>query len=179
MNEKSDKQVKSSDDIKPPKASGVEKQLEEKIEKLEEDIAGYQDKNTRLLAEQQNLVTRLNREFDTKVSYAISKFAKDILDVADVLQAGLDNCENKESEHYNGMDMTLDKLLSILKQYGISSIESEGKFDPNVHEALTTQENDEVENGTILHVVQPGYLFKERILRPAKVIVSKNISKEG
>lgn len=175
MNEKTDKQPKPSDDIKPAKASG----LEERIEKLEEDIAGFKDKNTRLLAEQQNLVTRLNREFDTKVSYAISKFAKEILDVADVLQAGLDNCVDKESEHYNGMDMTLDKLLSILKQYGISPIESEGKFDPNIHEALTTQENDEVENGTILHVVQPGYLFKDRVLRPAKVIVSKNISKEA
>jgi|AntRauTorckE5430_2_1112549.scaffolds.fasta_scaffold00062_15 molecular chaperone GrpE len=180
MNEKLEKAT-ASETLKPVNADAAEKveALQSEIDVLQSEIDTLKDKNTRLLAEQRNIVERFGREQDTKVAYSISKFAKEILEVADVLQAGLENCQEKDNEYYKGMDMTLDKLLFIFKQHGISSIDATDKiFDPHLHEALTTQESDDVENGTILHVVQLGYTIKSRVLRPAKVIVSKKVSKQ-
>lgn len=176
MNAKQDENAKkptAPDELKP------NDNLTEKMDELEKELTELKDRNTRLLAEQQNLVNRFNRESETKATYAISKFAKDILDVADILQTGLDSCEDKESEHYQGMDMTLDKLLSLLKQYGITKIDAlNTKFNPDLHEALTSQESDQ-EEGAILQVIQEGYTFKDRVLRPTKVIVAKKVLKEG
>lgn len=177
----SEQKPTQSDDLKPEHNFEAEiEALQEKVTELEEEVTNLEDKNTRLLAEQSNIANRLTREFDLKQSYAISKFAKEMLEVADVLQTGLENCDDKENDHYRGMEMTLDKFFIILKQHGITPIESENQpFDPNLHEALTSQENNEVDSGTILHVVQNGYQFKDRVLRPAKVIVSKKVSQES
>ena len=174
----------SADELKQsvPEDNSQEKieALENEIKKLTESNTDLTDKNTRLVAELHNLGNRLRREFETKKEYAISSFAKEILDVGDVLAAGLENCEDKESEHFKGMQMTLDKFYIILKSHSINPVESKDKpFDHQVHEALTSQETDEVEPGMILHVIQEGYTFKERVLRPAKVIVSKKVSENS
>ena len=167
----------SSDDLKP---MGNTDELEAQIETLKSEVANLKDQNTRLLAEHHNLGTRLRREFDTKKQYVIADFAKEVLDVGDILATGLENCEDKESEHYRGMEMTLDKFYIILKQHGITPIKSmHESFNHDVHEALTSQESEEYDPGTIIHVVQEGYKFKERVLRPAKVIVSKKVSQDS
>jgi len=167
----------SSDDLKP---AGNTDELEEQIETLKSEVTKLKDQNTRLLAEHHNLGTRLRREFETKKQYVITDFAKEILDVGDILATGLDNCEDKKSEHYRGMEMTLDKFYVILKQHGITPIKSmHENFNHDVHEALTSQESDEHNPGTIIHVVQEGYKFKDRVLRPAKVIVSKKVSQDS
>ncbi|MEC7030597.1 MAG: nucleotide exchange factor GrpE [Pseudomonadota bacterium] len=154
--------------------------LEEKIAALEETNAALQSKNTYLTAELHNLGTRLKKDFDRKQTYAITNFAKEILDVGDILATGLDNCADKESEHYQGMEMTLDKFYIILKQHGITPIDSLGTpFNHDIHEALTSQESDEHEPGIVIQVIQKGYQFKERVLRPAKVIVSKKVSQDS
>lgn len=189
MNENTESQPTAAESLKPltgdheATIERLEAELEkanETISNLETTIAELKDKSIRSLADQKNLMDRVAREQSTKLTYAISKFAKEMLDVVDVLQTGLDNCKDKDNEHYQGMDITLDKLLIILKQHDITPIDSKGeRFDPNLHEALTSQESDSVESGMILHVAQEGYLFKDRVLRAAKVIVSKKVSKEA
>lgn len=181
MSQESNKNTVSAAELKNDIA---QEDQSEKISALEKDLESLQskydnlnDKNTRLVAELHNLGNRLRREFDTKKEYAISDFAKEILDVGDILSTGLENCKDKESEHYKGMEMTLDKFFIILKQHGITHIESKNQqFDHDVHEALTSQESEDVEPGMVLHVIQEGYKFKDRVLRPAKVIVSKKVS---
>ncbi len=164
----------SADSLKPTEST---EDLEDKITVLEEENIALQDKNTRLTAELQNLATRLRKDFERKQEYAITNFAKEILDIGDILKAGLENCDDKESEHYEGMEMTLDKFYIILKQHRITPIQSlNEKFDHDLHEALTSQESEEHEPGIVMQVVQEGYQFKERVLRPAKVIVSKKVS---
>ena len=168
----------SSDDLKPANPAQVE--LEEQIEALTSEVANLKDQNTRLVAEHHNLGTRLRREFDTKKQYAITSFAKEILDIGDILATGLENCKDKESEHYQGMAMTLDKFYDILRQHDITKIDSiHQAFNHDVHEALMTQPSDEHEPGTVLQVIQEGYQFKDRVLRPAKVIVSKKVSQDS
>ncbi|MCP8352052.1 nucleotide exchange factor GrpE [Candidatus Synchoanobacter obligatus] len=172
------KNTVSAEDLKP--ASAPTEALEDKITELEEEILQLKDKNTRLIAEQHNLGARLKRDFDTKKQYAIANFAKEVLDVGDILKTGLANCSDKDSEHFKGMEMTLDKFYHILKQHGITAIDSLHKaFDHSQHEALTSQETDEHEPGIITQVVQEGYQFHERVLRPAKVIVSKKVSQDS
>jgi molecular chaperone GrpE len=168
----------SADDLKP--AAAPSEALEEQIEELSSANEELVDKNTRLTAELHNLGTRLRKDFETKKQYAITNFAKEILDVGDILSAGLENCEDKKSEHYHGMEMTLDKFYIILKQHGITPINSlHETFNHDVHEALTSQESDEFEPGIVIQVVQEGYQFKDRVLRPAKVIVSKKVSENS
>lgn len=167
----------AADDLAPPVNTEEVNALKEKVSSLEETNSELADKNTRLMAELHNLGNRLRKDFERKQEYAITNFAKEILDVGDILAVGLENCNDKESEHYRGMEMTLDKFFIILKQHGITPIDSLNKpFDHDVHEALTSQETDEVEPGQVIQVVQEGYQFKERVLRPAKVIVSKKVS---
>lgn len=182
MSKKSDKDNVSSDALKPKEIDGSSiriNELEEQVTQLEEKIVNLERKNLNSLAEIQNLGNRLRRDFDTKLSYAIRHFAKDMLDVGDVLSTGLQNCDDQESEHYTGMKMTLDKFFMILKDHDIEVIRSLNEpFDHEFHEALTSQESDEVEPGTIIQVVQEGYIFKDRVLRPAKVIVSKKVSEK-
>ena len=169
----------SADTLKPSPDTNTEA-LEEKITALEETNTALQSKNTYLTAELHNLGTRLKKDFDRKQIYAITNFAKEILDLGDILAAGLENCADKESEHYHGMEMTLDKFYIILKQHGVTPIESLGTpFNHDEHEALTSQESDEHEPGVVIQVIQEGYRFKERILRPAKVIVSKKVSQDS
>ena len=175
----------SAESLKPESAPINDQQdtidaLTQQIADLKTLVNDLKDQNTRLVAEQHNLGNRLRREFDTKKEYAISGFAKEILDVGDILTAGLENCSDKESEHYRGMDMTLDKFYHILEQHGISKIASHHEpFNHDVHEALTSQETDELEPGHVMQVIQEGYKFKERVLRPAKVIVSKKVSDDS
>ena len=169
----------AAEDLAPPTDLNEVEALQNKITQLEADNAELNDKITRLMAELHNLGSRLRKDSKIKQEYAIKNFAEEILDVGDILKTGLDNCENKDNEYYKGMEMTLDKFFIILKQHGITPIESLHKpFDHDVHEALTSQETDELEPGLVMHVVQEGYKLKERVLRPAKVIVSKKVSEE-
>lgn len=182
MSKKSNKDNVSSDALKPQEidqSTDKIRELESQVTTLEQKIEDLERKNLNSLAEIQNLGNRLRRDFDTKLSYAITHFAKDMLDVGDVLSTGLHNCSDEGSEHYTGMKMTLDKFFMILKDHDIEVIQSLDKpFNHEFHEALTSQETDEVEPGTVIQVVQEGYQFKDRVLRPAKVIVSKKVSEK-
>ena len=187
MNEKTPNKAVSSADLQEDNTIDTTRGLEETVKRLTEEneklnlsVTSLDDKNKRLAAELHNLGARLRREAETKLEYAISHFAKEILDIGDILVTGLDNCEDKKGEHYQGMEMTLSKFYDILKQHGITPLDSMHQiFNHDLHEALTSQETSELEPGHILQVIQEGYKFKDRLLRPAKVLVSKKVSEDS
>ena len=166
-----------------PQQSKWEKTIEEQEELIDEQsntIKELRNEVLRRTAETNNLGKRLRRDAEVKQEYAITHFAREILDVGDVLSTGLANCGDKESEHFQGMSMTLEKFYDILKQHGITPLNSlNTPFDHSKHEALTSQETDAVEPGMVITVVQEGYQFKDRLLRAAKVIVSKKVSEDS
>jgi molecular chaperone GrpE len=182
MNAKSDT-VKASD-LKPKVESHeLQKEVEELQDKnkaLAENIESLKDQVARLNAQHVNQMRQLEKNSKAKEAFAISKFAKEVISIADVLETGLSHIEDKDSQHYRGMVMTLDQLNIVLKDHDVTKMSPIGQsFDSDQHEAITTQETDTMAAGCVLQVLQAGYVMKDRVLRHAKVIVSKEISQKG
>ena len=136
------------------------------------------DKMLRNQADLENTRKRLDREKQEFVKFANESLIFDLLNVLDDLERTVDLAEsNKENlaAFLKGIEMILAHLYEMLKNHGVKPIEAEGKiFDPNFHEALMQVENKELPEHTIMEVLQKGYLIHGRVLRTAKVKVSKN-----
>jgi molecular chaperone GrpE len=155
---------------------------------LMSEIAELKDQRLRMAAEMENLRRRTAREIKDAKSYAISGFARDMLQVSDNLQRALAAVpEQAESASDNGLktlvegvELTERAMLSTLERHGVRKLEPMGqKFDPNFHQAMYEVPNTDVPNNTVLDVVQPGYVIGDRMLRPAMVGVSKGGPKEA
>jgi molecular chaperone GrpE len=155
-------------------------------EALAKEAAESRDKMLRTLAEMENLRKRTTREVADARAYGISGFARDILDIADNLQRALDAvpAEAKASADpglkalIEGVELTERSLLNTLKKNGVRKFDPSGeKFDPNFQQAMHEVPDPSVPPGTVVQVVQAGYMIGERILRPALVAVSKGGAK--
>ncbi|MDP2831061.1 MAG: nucleotide exchange factor GrpE [Candidatus Omnitrophota bacterium] len=135
------------------------------------------DKMLRNQADLENTRKRLDREKQEFVKFANEGLILDLLNVLDDLERTVDLAQTgKEdlSAFVKGVEMILAHLYETLKNHGVKPIEAEGKiFDPNFHEALMQVENKELPEHTIIEVLQKGYLIHGRVLRTAKVKVSK------
>jgi molecular chaperone GrpE len=149
---------------------------------LERDLADMKDRLLRTLAEMENLRKRTEREVADARSYGISAFARDIVTVADNMHRALealdgelrDNANDSVKSLLDGVELTERALMSALEKHGVKRIEPQGqRFDPNRHEAMYEVEDASVAAGTVVQVVQAGYLIGDRVLRPALVAVSK------
>ncbi len=152
-------------------------------EVLVKEAAESKDKMLRTLAEMENLRKRTQREVAAGRTYGIAGFARDILDIADNLQRALDAvpAEAKASADaglkslIEGVELTERSLIKTLEKNGVQRFEPIGeKFDPNVQQAMYEVPDSSVAPGTVVQVIQAGYMIGERILRPALVAVSKN-----
>ena len=146
--------------------------LEEARNKLQET----EDKLLRLAAEFENTKKRLDREREISLKYAEENILKDILPGIDNIERAMEQGRESNSIEslLEGVELTRNGLLATLEKYGVKAIESIGQpFDPNIHEALAMEEAENIEPNLVLREYLKGYLFKERLLRPAKVIVSK------
>lgn len=150
---------------------------DEQVAELEAEVARLKDERLRALAEAENVRRRAQRDRQEASQYAISGFARDLLAVADNLQRALASIDPAArtidpalDALASGIEMTERQLLAVLERYGVKPIEAEGApFDPHVHEAMFEIDNPSVEHGTVLQVLEPGYLLHERTLRPARV----------
>jgi molecular chaperone GrpE len=124
----------------------------------------------------ENVRRRAQLDVESARNYSIERFAKEMLGVIDSLEHGLQVAESAHDNAYReGMALTLKLCLDIFEKFGIVCINPEGQpFDHHKHEALTTQVNNDVPPNTVLLVAQKGFLLKDRVLRPARVVVSKN-----
>jgi len=156
----------------------VEK-LQKQIEKSQAELDIANDKMLRAHAEAENMRRRSVVELENAHKYSNEKFAKELLDVVDSFERALELSEQDtaESKMLEGINMTYKIMLDILAKYGMVRLNPiNQKFDPKQHEALTAQETDEFEANIVIEVVQSGFLIHDRVLRPARVIVSKNAS---
>jgi len=130
---------------------------------------------TRAVAELDNYRKRMEREIDQARKFAVERFAQQLLNVADALEAGIRaGIENPGPALLEGAQATLRELNKAFEKASIKVIDPSGQpFDPNWHEAMVAQESREVQPNTVLSVVQKGYTLNGRLLRPARVIVSK------
>lgn len=155
-----------------------------KIEQLEKEAATLKDTVLRKVAEMENLRKRLEREKSDAMKYANKNFAKDLLTVLDNFERAMENIkplkEKIEADpglksFINGISLCEKELLAIFKRYGISQIEAnEGDdFNHDFHQAMCEVPDPNHKDGTIMKVFQTGYMYNERLLRPAMVSVSK------
>ncbi len=149
---------------------------------LVDEAAEMKDRLLRTLAEMENLRKRTEREVADARQYGIASFARDILGVADNFRRALDaigpdvraGADAATTSLIEGVELTERELAKALEKNGIRKIEPHGeKFDPNLHQAMYEVPDPSVPSGSIVQVIQPGYVIGERILRPAMVAVAK------
>jgi molecular chaperone GrpE len=158
------------------------------IEALNAENASLKDKALRTMADMENLRRRTEKEVVDARSYAVTAFARDMLSVADNARRGIESIPTDALSSATGPFKTLidgvelieRDLLKTLERHGIKKLEPQGeRFDPNVHQAMFEVEDFSVPSGTVMQVVQAGFVIGERVLRPALVGVSKGGPKSG
>jgi molecular chaperone GrpE len=177
-----DQGIFSEEDLEK-KAEELEKQAESEtrqLSALEVEVANLKDQWMRAMAETENLRRRAQRDREEALKYASANFARDMLLIADNLRRALENCPSQEelSESLKaliqGVDLTESSLISTFDRHGIKKIDPlQEKFDANFHQAMFEVEDATVPPGTIVQVLQVGYIMHDRLLRPAMVGVSK------
>lgn len=149
---------------------GVETIVAELEKKAEENW----DRYLRAAAEVENVRKRAARDVENAHRFALEHFSTDLLSVKDSLEMGIAAAESADAESLlQGKEATLKLLTTVLERFGISEVDPEGEpFDPELHEAMTVQPSAEAEPGSVLTVIQKGYVLNGRLLRPARVIVA-------
>ena len=157
---------------------------EDLIEKLNEEITSLKDKRLRAIAELENFRKRAEKDQSDALKYGISNFAKEIINIRDNIERAQnsisDEAKNNETikSVIEGIDLISQSVVSTFEKIGIKKIESlNEKFDHNLHQAMMEIENDELDPGTIVQELIPGYTLHDRLLRPAMVGVSKKSKK--
>lgn len=151
-------------------------ELEEKLNAAERQARENHDRFLRTAAELDNFRKRKEREIGDLRKYANQTLLRELLGVVDNLERALAaSRENDEPEGLaEGVEMTLKELLKIFDQFGVTAITAlEQPFDPNLHEAVMQEPSDAVPANTVIRELQKGYLLRDRLLRPAMVVVSK------
>jgi len=155
-----------------------EEALKERIAQLEAELAEMKDKWLRALAEADNVRKRAEREIEQTRKYAIERFAHALLDVIDNLERALEAKGDPEALR-EGVRLTLQSWRHVMEQFEMERIDAVGKpFDPHHHEALMHLPSDEHPAGVVMAQHVPGYKIAGRLLRPAKVVVSKGPEKQ-
>ncbi|MEH6387465.1 MULTISPECIES: nucleotide exchange factor GrpE [Pseudomonas] len=151
--------------------------LAAKVANLEEQLATAQDQALRAAADVQNARRRAEQEVEKAHKFALERFANDLLPVLDSLERGIelsDRSDEALKPMREGMELTLKMFADTLGRHQIEAVHPEGEpFDPELHQAMTTEERDSMEPNTVVRVFQKGYTLSGRLLRPAMVVVSK------
>jgi len=151
------------------------KQSQEKIIELEKQLNEYKDAYLRKAAEFENYKHRVDKEQGNLLKYAGEAVIKNILPVYDDLERSFDHISNENSYESlkKGLELVFEKFTKILNAQGVKKIEAKGKpFDVDLHEALMQQPAEGVDPHTVLEVIEQGYIYKDKVLRHAKVVVS-------
>jgi molecular chaperone GrpE len=158
------------------------KDMEARLESMEQELKDSHDRFLRVSAEFENYKKRAAREMNDFRKFANESFAKAMLNVVDNLDRAIESSSgdnHSNSSVVEGVNMTLKEILKIFGQFGVKPFESLGKtFDPAVHQAVMQEESDNHPEKTILTELEKGYMIHDRLLRPAMVVVSKKTDSE-
>lgn len=152
-----------------------EKDLTKELEETRQQLAECQDRMFRMAADFDNTKKRLAREREITLKYAEENILRELLASLDNIERAMEH--GRETDNIvsllEGVEMTRKGLLAMLEKYGLKPINSIGEaFDPNYHEAVAMEADGDMPENVVLKEFQKGYVYKDRLLRPAKVIVS-------
>ncbi len=157
---------------------------EDVISALEAEVAALKDRVLRATAETENVRRRAEKDKADAGKYAVTGFARDMLNVSDNLRRALDvqpeEIADDMKAFVEGISMTESELLNTMQRYGITKVEPEigEKFDHKFHQAMFEVQTEDHAPGAVMQVVAPGYVIKDRLLRPAMVGVAKGGAKK-
>ncbi len=155
----------------------VEADLEKALEEAKQQAAEHWEQLLRVKADMENLRRRTRIDVENAHKFALEKFVNALLPVVDSLEMGIEAAkqDNASVEALReGMEMTLKLFLDVLAEFGVERIDPKGEaFDPQRHEAMTLVPSETHAPNTVMDVIQKGYSLNERLVRPARVIVTK------
>jgi molecular chaperone GrpE len=155
-----------------PEKAPTQAELEQRLEEVERERDEYLNDLKRVAADFDNYRKRAARERGDQAARASERLVKELLPVLDDLERALvAAAEHEEAKLEEGVRLVHRELVDALAREGLVEIETDGSFDPHVHEALLTQPS-EAEEGAVLDVLQKGYRLGDRVLRPARVVVA-------
>jgi len=175
----SDQKDEKEDEVKKdvPLEKMTKADLLEKIKEVQEKAEENYDLYIRSQAENDNMKKRFQKEKADLARYSNESLIKQLLSVADNLEKAISHSNDEKSiaALREGIELTLKGFIDILERTGLQAVKAGGEsFDPNFHEAVAGMEDDTVKPGTVLQELQKGYMLNQRLIRPAKVIVSKS-----
>jgi len=143
------------------------------------EAAQWKEVALRTAAELDNYRKRMAREMQDTARFANAGLLESLLPILDNFEYGLNaaKAEEGKSNLYTGLSMVLKQVEEFLRDQGVEEVNASGKFDPNVHEAMTQQPSDSVPEGDILYQTRKGYRLRDRLLRPASVVLSSGAAK--
>jgi molecular chaperone GrpE len=163
------------DDFEP----GTEEAVGDPLNQALMEAAQWKEVAMRTAAELDNYRKRMAREMQDTARFANAGLLESLLPILDNFDYGLNaaKAENEKSNIYIGLSMVLKQIQDFLRDQGVEEITATGNFDPNVHEAMTQQPSDTVPEGRILYQTRKGYRLRDRLLRPASVVLSSGKAK--
>jgi molecular chaperone GrpE len=148
--------------------------LDDQLAALTAERDEYLDLAQRVQADFENYRKRAAREQERLVAHAHERLVRELLPILDDLERAVEAAErHEEAQLVEGVKLVEQSLRNALRKEGLVEIETDGAFDPHVHEALLTQPSGDVEPGSVLEVVQRGYRVGDKVVRPARVIVAE------
>ncbi|MDE7162302.1 MAG: nucleotide exchange factor GrpE [Anaeroplasmataceae bacterium] len=169
-------------EVKQPKKDKKEVKLKEQITKLEEELKNQHNEYLKVFAEMENTKRRLKEEAIKDRKYASQKVIGELINPVDMLCkiVGSPAPSPEIANYLIGFQMITNQMMDILKAEGLAEIEALHKeFDPNLMQAMSTETVEGIEDNVVTKVMQTGYMYKDRILRPAMVVVNKKANEEN
>src|SRR5437868_4398953 len=183
---KTSPEPREEDKIPPPvpaereNSSADGEATEDAVASLQGDLDRFRDLALRTQADFENYKKRAARERDEGIKYANRSLLERLVSIVDNFELGLSAAREERSPIYSGMNMVLKQLTDFLTENGLEPIDAVGKqFDPNLHEAIGHEPSAEVPEGRVIRQPRRGYRLKDRLLRPAAVVVSRGAGGSG
>ena len=176
MEENKNEEIKEEKKAEEPKEHKKEHKKDKKLEELQNEINTLKDKNMRIAAEMVNTLRRKDEETNRLLKYSNESLITELLPVIDNFERALNvDAKTTDIESYQkGMTMIYNSLKNILEKFKVKEIEAIDKeFDPSYHQAVMQEEKEGTKENIVIEVLQKGYTYKDKVIRPAMVKVSK------
>ena len=176
MEENKNEEIKEEKKAEEPKEHKKEHKKDKKLEELQNEVNTLKDKNMRIAAEMVNTLRRKDEEINRLLKYSNESLITELLPVIDNFERALNvNATSNDVESYQkGMTMIYNSLKNILEKFEVKEIEAIDKeFDPSFHQAVMQEEKEGTKENIVIEVLQKGYTYKDKVIRPAMVKVSK------
>ena len=143
------------------------------LEQCKQDAAMWRDQASRILADFDNYKKRMERDQASWMQTAQVSILKDLLSAVDNFDRALSAKNDSQTDVYAGIEMIYKSVMQILNKYGVREFSDYQTFDPELHEALMDIESADHVSGQIVQVLEKGFMIKDKVLRPAKVVIAK------